>query len=172
MFDCDDWGRWGIEDMHPDMLEDLKQAIESGECFDSGWHGFAKTEYSFRVSRDENGVTIECHEEMDEGYDLIYDCVTDSECEMLTDEILDEIEEILSSCLEFSYESHQKRKLSAETSFEKVVKEIRQLIIACREELNVSYNTCLQATLYTLYGYSEETDRKIEERALQLSEEE
>lgn len=167
-FDFGDWGRWGIIDINPVHAEELKSALESGEDFDTGWHGFGKVEYSMRVAREDGKhVAVFIHQEMDsvfEEADLIYDCLVGDEWENLTDKMIELIRDQLAWNTEFCEETKQYLWLATDASYEMVIKAAEKLIDDCGKKLNRAFAECIATVLFVLYGDSIETERVIEER--------
>ena len=94
-FDFDqfyDFGHYGIfaeeEALYPQVRELLQKALDSGEDFDTGWHGFKKEIQSIRIKATGNEITVEVCQSMDEMPDLIFDC---DGADDLTDDEIDEV---------------------------------------------------------------------------------
>lgn len=124
-FDFYDWGSWGIGDFYDGNEELLKNALESGEDFDTGWHGFKKELESMRIIKDSGGVTVCVYADMDsalEGWDLITDGITDEEANMLTDEIVEEIRDHLYENTEYCEECEDSETLPGNATYEDVIK--------------------------------------------------
>lgn len=154
-FDFDDWGSWGIGDFYKGNDAELRSAIESGKCFDTGWHGFKKELESFRVRRDNEGIMVEVLAYMDSAFEdtgLILDGITDEEAELLTDDMIEEIREYLYADTEFSDEAYDYEKLPATATFEDIMKSAKDLMNTCHDRLHDSFLSCAGTTLYVLYG--------------------
>lgn len=88
--------KWGLTDFYEESEKKLKDALASGEDFDTGWWGCSKEIRSARIVRDDEDVTVEVSCNMDDLFDgdaLIYDALWE-EChteEELPDEIIDSI---------------------------------------------------------------------------------
>ena len=88
--------KWSLTDFYDESEQKLKDALASGEDFDTGWWGCSKEIRYARIVRDEDGITVEvsCHmDDLFDGNDLIYDALWE-EChteEELPDEIIDSI---------------------------------------------------------------------------------
>ena len=98
MFDFDDCGSWGVGDFYDGNEGELRKAIESGEPFDTGWHGFKKEIQSMRIHRDETEVEVQVSAAMDEVFeqeDLFCDFLEDNEFDLLTDEVIDKVRDYL-----------------------------------------------------------------------------
>ena len=171
-FDFDDWGRWGIDDCYTNTLERLKAAIDSGESFDTGWHGFAKTFESLRVVRDETRIEVLVHAAQDEVFeqpDLITDCLTcEEETEVLTDDMIDQIRDELVENPNFFEETVQSDFLPPTAKLHEIVETAKRLCKICHEVLGTAYRECIATTLYAMYGYSEKTTAMIKERIAKL----
>jgi len=165
MFDFDNWGSWGVGDFYDGNEEELKSAIESGEPFDTGWHGFKKEIQSMRIHRDENGVEIQVCAAMDdvfEQYDLFYDFLEDNECDLLTDEMVEEIRDYL--CMgDFVEETEDSITLQNPT-FEDVMKAASECESYCEERLHDSFLECISTTLYIMYEDNLNRDEIIQKR--------
>lgn len=165
MFDFDDWGSWGVGDFYDGNEEELKFAIESGEPFDTGWHGFKKELQSMRVVRDENGTEVSVSEYMDEAFEqdeLFCDFLENDEFDLLTDEKLEEIRDYL--CLgDFVEETEDSITLQNPT-FEDVMKAASECASYCEERLYDSFLECIGITLYAIYKDDPNRDEIIQKR--------
>lgn len=88
--------KWGLTDMYPESEDKLRQALLSGEDFDTGWWGCKKEIRYCRISREEGTITVEVSTHMDdlwESEDLIYDALweTTRQEDELPEEIIDSI---------------------------------------------------------------------------------
>ena len=166
-FDFMDWGSWGLVDFYDDTEAELREAMESGRNFDTHWHGFKKTEYSLRIVRDDQEMTVCVHQNMDSAFDeaaLIYDCLTSEEEDKLTDEMIDEIQDILCFEPDFMEECDGEMTLDRNDSFDDIVQTATELAQACDNKLTDAFHFCIGTTLQVTYGDSEETTRLIEQR--------
>lgn len=90
--------KWGISDFYEEVEADLREALASGEDFDTGWFGCKKEISYAQIIREEGEITISVTCGMDdlwEEEDLIYDALwemTEIEKE-LPEEIIDSIRE-------------------------------------------------------------------------------
>lgn len=158
-----DWGFWGITgypyDLYEDVEQELREAIESGEPFDTDWHGFKKELDSMRIYRENNGeIVVEVSAYMDSVYEdamLIYDCLTPEEEKLLTDTMIDEILDKL-PWGEFVEEIEDSDILPPDSTIEDVMKKANELINECNDRLLESYKICIGITLNVLYGYPED----------------
>ena len=88
--------KWSLTDFYEESEQRLRDAIESGEDFDTGWWGCKKEIRYARVCREDGHISIEvsCHmDDLFDGDDLIYDALweeTRTE-EELPDDIIDSI---------------------------------------------------------------------------------
>ena len=88
--------KWGLTDFYEESEKKLKDALASGEDFDTGWWGCKKEIRYARICRENGAVTVEvsCHmDDLYESDDLIYDALWE-ECrteEELPDAIIDSI---------------------------------------------------------------------------------
>ena len=168
MFDFDEWSRWSLCDFEDGDAndEELKAALASGKPFDTGWHGFSKTEYSMRIQRSMDGVTVAVHNCMDsalEQCDLFCDFLTSEECERLTDEMINQIRDYL-YMEDFVEEITESETLPADTTLEEIMQKAGELIDFCDNVLKESFRECISTTLWVMYGESENTMRIINER--------
>lgn len=157
-----DWGSWGItgdaSDLYHDVREMLEKALESGEDFDTGWHGFKKELESMRVRREGEKITVYVSAEMDSCFeepDLIYDCLTDEEAEKLTDEMIESIREEL-MWADFVEESGDEETFPAYASLSDIMTSAKYMIGLCNERLHESFLMCMAITLNTVYGDPED----------------
>ena len=163
-FDFNDWGSWGVGDYYKDTYEKLKAAIDNGEDFDTGWHGFKKEVQSMRVVRDNGEITVCVSAEMDDVFDqpdLIYDCLTEEEANRITDEQIETIRNLL--CLtDFSTITIETATLPSSASLDSVLDAASKLVDECGACLHDWYKECKATTLYILYDGPD--DSFIEER--------
>lgn len=154
--------KWGLTDLYEWDEEILRKAIESGERFDTGWVGCKKEIRSMRICRDDD-ITVECSAAMDsalEEWDLFTDFLTDEECEKLTDDVVDEIRDLLYDggfVEEITYDD----TLPATATYDEVMAKVAELEQACEDRLTDSYHECISDTLWILYPDMPE-DKKIE----------
>ena len=159
-WDFDDWGSWGIGDMR-NGEDELRKAIESGECFDTGWHGWKKEIQSMRIQRTEENFVIECYMEMDsalEQWDLFSDFLTDEEQERLTDEKVDEIREYLYEG-EYVEEITYDDRLPVTATYEEIMRKAEELMQDCDDRLTDSFHECIGDTLWVLYPDMPENEK-------------
>lgn len=165
MFDFEDWGSWGVGDFYNGNEEELRKVIESGEPFDTGWHGFKKEIQSMRIHRDETGVEVQVSAAMDEVFeeeDLFYDFLEDDEYELLTDEVVDEVRDCL--CMgDFVEETEDSITLQNPT-FDDVMKAASECADYCDERLHDSFLECIGTTLYIMYEDNPNRDDIIQKR--------
>ena len=168
MFDFDEWSRWGFCDFNEGSANDaeLKAALASGKPFDTGFHGFRKTEYSMRIQRTETKTIVSVHSCMDsalEQWDLFCDFLNNDELERLTDAMVDEIRDYLCTG-DYEEEITEDETLPVDAGLEEIIKAAGALADSVDERLKESYHECIGDTLTVMYGYSEETMKLIEER--------
>lgn len=93
--------KWDLTDLYPECEKNLKALLESGEDFRCEW-GAKKELLSVAIMRINRTFDVSVSAWMDELWDsddLIYDAlfeVTGSECEILSDETIEEIRNCLS----------------------------------------------------------------------------
>lgn len=138
--DINDFGHYGIfvDDymFYSDVKEALIAALESGENFDTGWHGFKKELQSMRITADGDEITIEVWACCDDPEDLVWDC---EESEGITDEqyqdILDDFY-LTDHRTEYSGWEHIPR----DSSLTDVMKVATEIADELNESLEDSYN--------------------------------
>ena len=164
-FDFNNWGSWGItgdaSDLYADSGKELEDALNSGEDFDTDWHGFKKELESMRVSRKNGRIIVEVYAETDSIYEdsaLIFDCVTDEEAERITEEMIDAIREEL-NWTDYREGSEEMEWLPTDASLDDIMRSAREMIDICNQELHDSFLMCMDATLTILYNYP--TDRSF-----------
>ena len=151
MFDFMDWGSWGVGDFYDAPYKELKEAIESGKDFDTGWHGWKKEIQSMRISREDGRILVEVSQEMDELPDLIYDCLLDEEEENLTDEMIEEITDYLAMETEFNTYDENSEVLPTDASLDEVIDKAKELMQECDNYLKDAYRICIGTTLQVMY---------------------
>lgn len=163
MFDFNfiEWGRWGVTDFDENTEKVLREAIQSGKPFDTGWHSTVKEFESARICRSRDGITVSVFsdglDDAMEQWDLFSDFLTYEEMERLTDEMVDEIRDYL--CMgEFVQEIEYEEKLPSTATYDDVVACMNELADDCRKRLHESFLECIGITLYILYGEPENID--------------
>lgn len=149
----DDWGRWGISDCAPESEKILRGALKDDEKFDTGWHGWAKTEGSMRIEKSYDGITVGCANSMDsalEQYDLFSDFLTNEELERLDDDTVDQIRNMLYDG-DFVEEVTYYDMLPVTASFEEIMAKATELMQDCDDKLTESFHECIGDTLWVLY---------------------
>ena len=90
--------KWGLTDFYEDAELILRDTIESGDDFDTGWFGCKKEIRYARYERNEGGfhITVEAHmDDLWDGEGLIYDTLSDLDIDgEVSDEIIDEVRAI------------------------------------------------------------------------------
>lgn len=169
-FDFNDWGHYGIydgKDMFYDKGQELSMFLASNIEFDTGWHGFKKEIESMRVQRVfDEGILVSVHAEMDDAMeqcDLICDCLTDEEENLLTDDMIEEIRDLLMADMEFSSEETATEIIKEDSTLEDVMKTASQLSKSCNDKLHESFLSCMAITLDVVYNYPKDKSF-IEER--------
>ena len=151
MFDFMDWGSWGVGDFYDEPYQELKKALESGEDFSTGWHGWKKEIQSMRISRYDGIVAVEVSMEMDDLPDLIYDCLLNGEEENLTDEMIEEITDALEMDMDFATQADYDDILPADADINAVIEKAKELMQDCDDSLKDSYRICIGTTLRAMY---------------------
>ena len=167
MFDFDDWGSWGIGDLYKGNEEELRQALESGEPFDTKWHGFKKELQRMRIYREETGeITVCVNEYMDEAIEeaeLFGDFLEDDEWDLLTDDKLEQIRDYLQMG-DFVESTQEEGTLPKEATFEQIMKKAEELADLCSLTLNENFLQCIGTTLAVIYDDPEDKSGRIAER--------
>ena len=90
--------KWGITDFYEDREALLREVVESGEDFDTGWFGCKKEIRYARYTKNRHGffITVSAHtDDLYEGADLIYDALSvEFDAIGVTDDLIDEIREL------------------------------------------------------------------------------
>ena len=160
----DDWGRWEPSEENEALL---REALESGEIFDSGYHGFSKLNYNFCVERHLEDTTVLVSNFMDSALEtdsLFYDFLTDEEYEeMLTEERIEEIRRYL-YLGDYEEQVELSEELSADATYEDIMAVVDRLGEEADQILETSFKECIEITLGVLYADSEDLYTIIEER--------
>ena len=165
-FEFDDWGSWGVGDFYDAPLSELKAAVESGKTFNTGWHGYKKELQSMCIIRSYEETLVCCNAYMDSALEdtgLIYDCLEDNEYDLLDDDKIEEIRNYLDMG-DFVEEISDEQSLPVDASIEEIMKAAEDLIQSLNNRLTDSFKECISTTLIVLYGYSDETIKRIEDR--------
>ena len=76
---CDGYAsKWGLTDFYSEAEQKLRELIDSGEDFDTGWFGCAKEIRYARIVREDGKIVVSVVAHMDdlfESEDLIYDAL-------------------------------------------------------------------------------------------------
>lgn len=126
--------KWGLTDFYEESEQKLKDALNSGEDFDTGWFGCKKEIRYARIVREDGEITVEVSCNMDDLYDydsapdLIYDALWEERHteEELPDEIIDSI---IDEAIDVQIDDHTKvdETLPADASFDDIVAVIGKL---------------------------------------------
>lgn len=135
-----DFGHYGIfiDDcmFYSDVKEALIAALESGEDFDTGWHGFKKELQSMRISAEGKEITVCVDAFCDDPDALVWDC---EESEGITDEQYRDI-------LNYFYLADRRTEysgwehISRDSSLTDVMKVATEIADELNELLKDSYN--------------------------------
>lgn len=118
--------KWGLIDFYEEAERKLREAINSGEDFDTGWFGCKKEIRYARYEKSEDGffITVSAHmDDLWDGEELIYDALSEIGIEdELTEELIGEIRDI---AMEVGIEDETTVfcKLHSNASFDEVVRE-------------------------------------------------
>lgn len=118
--------KWSLTDFYEEAEKKLREAIESGEEFDTGWFGCKKEiRYArYEKSKDSFFIAVSAHmDDLWDSEDLIYDALNEIGIEEeVTEEVIDEIRDI---AMEDGIEDEATvfSKLDSNASFDDVVRE-------------------------------------------------
>lgn len=123
--------KWSLTDFYEPSEQKLKDALNSGEDFDTGWWGCKKEIRYCRIVRENNAVIVQVSAHMDDLWDgdgLIYDALcdeTNTEQE-LPDDIIDSIRD---AAIWDGIDDHTEitQELPADASFEQLTSLIDRL---------------------------------------------
>ena len=136
--------KWGLTDFYEESEQKLKDALASGEDFDTGWFGCKKEIRYARICRENGAVNIEvsCHmDDLYESDDLIYDalweeCGTEDE---LPEEIIDSIRDAAYDS-DLNDESGVEETLPQDASYEDICECLSRLENEAERENTEMYN--------------------------------
>jgi hypothetical protein len=147
--------KWGISDFYDENADVLKNAVQSGEPFDTGWFSCKKEVITGRVSRSVKGgkISVEVSECMDEARYLVdtdYYEATDKkhsdgysalESLGLDDEQIKEVIESTASSCGLGEENCKRASsaIDASSSYDKVCEELDKLAVQTSSELEAWY---------------------------------
>lgn len=176
--DFDDWGSWGIGDFYDKPEALLKEALASGERFDTGWHGYKKELETMRIQRAEDKTIVSVHAYHDEwshGDSLFYDALPEGEEGKVTDDMIEEIRGSLYDMMPDSNDEFDlEEDLPDDASFDDIISKAKELIAGCNQSLEEAFHMCISQTYYVLYyGHEhrsmDEVNNMIQERIRELS---
>lgn len=136
--------KWGLTDFYEESEQKLKDALASGEEFDTGWFGCKKEIRYARIMRDDEDITVEvsCHmDDLYESDDLIYDALWE-EChteEELPDDIIDSIRDAACDS-NLNDESCVEETLPQDASYEDICECLSRLEDEAERENTEMYN--------------------------------
>lgn len=148
-----DWGSWGIGSEYINSEKILRDAIESGERFTTGWHGYKKELQSMCIERTEDEVIVSvsaCMDDLDD-YSIISDCLTSEEERKITEEQYEAIYDALIECMEFHTEEEETEKLPVTATYEEIMAKAEECMDYCERCLKESFHLCIGITLSELY---------------------
>lgn len=122
--------KWGLTDFYPEAEEILREALASGEDFETDWFGCKKEIRYARITGSQNEITIEVSAHMDdlwESDDLIYDALW--ETTKIEKELPEEILESIRDAVIYDVDDHTDldASLPRSATFEEIVKAIKNL---------------------------------------------
>ena len=136
--------KWGLTDFYEDSEQKLREALASGEDFDTGWFGCKKEIRYARICRENGAVTVEvsCHmDDLYESDDLICDALWSAykiEKE-LPEEILDSIRDAAVDEQMDDY-SEESDTLPADASFEQICESIAVMVESAEKKNEEVFN--------------------------------
>lgn len=134
-----DFGHYGIfeeeDTFYPEVRKLLKEALASGEDFDTGWGSFKKEIESIRIQAIGDTIIVSVSESMDEIPDLIYDC---DNADDLTD---DEIDELVDCWYlgDYSTDTDRDAYIDRDSSLEDILKVATKLVNECHDFLEAGF---------------------------------
>ena len=135
--------KWSLTDWYEESEQLLREALDSGEDFDTGWFGCRKEIRYARICREDGQITVEVSSHMDDlfdGDDLIYDAlweVSESE-EELPDDIIDSIRETALDC-GIDDSADETETLPDTATFEEISELIGKLEVITEAQVNDGY---------------------------------
>ena len=136
--------KWGLTDFYEESEQKLKDALTSGEDFDTGWFGCKKEINYARICRENDRVTVEVSAHMDDLWDgdaLIYDALWEERHteEELPDRIIDSIRD---AAIDDGLDDHTDitDALPADATFEQIVELIGKLEVEAMDANAEMYN--------------------------------
>lgn len=170
IFEFNEWGSWGVTDDRFCLYDKgvaLEEALKSGEEFDTGWHGFKKELEDMRVKRTNSAIIVSVHAEMDEGEDLVFDCLNEEEYEKVTDEKLNSILEGLAMEMEFCECAEDSISLPLTATVDDILKKATECMRVVQEKLRGSFRLCMEMTLSEIYDLPYD-DEFIQKRVAEI----
>lgn len=161
----DDWGKWPGE-YDDEVYEGLKAKVESGDNFDTGWHGWREECQSMRIIKANDEVLVMCSQEMDEARDLIFDITTEEEDRVLEadEHLVDEIEdELLSSPCFSSYMEHD-TALPLNATLDQILEAVGTTMEKCDDDLEDAFRVAIETVLRRIHKGSPSVEHIINER--------
>ena len=164
-FEFEAWGKWGISTDEDCLYEkprnELLQALASDKPFNTGWHGFTKELESMRIIRDNAALHLFVYSYMNEDADIFSEFLSEEELAMLTEEKISAIRERL-TLTDFSENVENREDLPLNASYEEILEKAEKLMIECHKTLDSNYCDCIRATMFALYGETEEAAGRAE----------
>lgn len=122
--------KWGLTDFYPEAEEILREALESGEDFETCGFGCKKEIRYGRIIRDQDAVTVEvsaCMDDLWESDGLIYDALW--ETTKIEKELPEEIIESIRDAMIYDVDDHTDldASLPRNATFEEIVRAIENL---------------------------------------------
>lgn len=160
-----DASKWGLTDFYEESEMKLKEALESGEDFTTGWFGCKKEIRYAKYERcgDEFTISVCCHmDDLWEEDDLIYDALW-SACkveEELPQEIIDSIRDAAIDCGIDDHAELWQIIPSGEATFEKIVEITDSLEQRAEEENDIMFkDLCEKVKGHYEYWKETQNDR-------------
>lgn len=122
--------KWGLTDFYPEAEEVLREALASGEDFETDWFGCKKEIRYAKITGNLEEITIEVSAHMDdmwESDDLIYDALW--ETTKIEEELPEEIIESIRDAMVYDVDDHTDldATLPRSATFEEIVRAIENL---------------------------------------------
>lgn len=144
--------KWGVSDWYEDFEEEMVNAIDSNDAFDTGWVGCKKEIESFHIVRDEDGnINVEVWEGMDEGADIVDDAIWEVFGEDHLDASDSDVEEVLDIIwndwdfkteVTYDYDFSFKENSTTAEKIQQLKDALDEQIALTHKDLECSYNFC------------------------------
>ena len=149
--------KWGLTDFYEAEEQELREAIESGEDFTTGWYECKKEIRSGKITRMDGKIYITVSAEMDDLYDE-YDLIYDALCEVAPsyeDELPEEIvDSIIDAAIDEQIDDHNEASdtIPGDSTYDEILRAISKLESEA-EELNTRDYTELKEIVKAHLNY-------------------